>query len=438
MFESLQEKLGRAFRILSGKGRITEKNIEEAVRMVKLSLLEADVNYKVVKEFINRVLEKAVGEEVLRSFSPDQQFIKIVRDELISVLGEKISRLELQSNPSKVVLVGLQGTGKTTSCAKLAYRLKSQGKKPLLVAADVYRPAAIDQLEQLGKQIGIPVCSGDRKNPLGIIRQGIEDATRNVNDVIVFDTAGRLHVDEDMMSEVREIVKIVKPDEVLMVVDSMMGQDAVTSANKFNDALELSGFIVTKLDGDARGGVILSIRHVTGKPVKFVGISEKVDGLEVFHPDRVAGRILGMGDVLGLVNKIQERVDADKAKELEEKFMKNKFDLEDFLAQLQEIKKMGSIADLLEMVPGVPKDVDVGGGEKNIAKTEAIINSMTKVERRNPRVIDYSRKQRIAKGSGTTVVEVNRVLKSFDQMKVMFKKMGKKGKLLKELKGMPF
>ncbi len=438
MFETLQEKLGRAFKLLSGKGRISEKNIEEAVRQVKLSLLEADVNYKVVKKFTSEVVDKALGEEVLRSFSPDQQFIKIVRDELIRLLGGKSARLELSSSPAGIVLVGLQGTGKTTTCAKLAYKLKSQGKKPLLVAADVYRPAAIDQLEQLGRQMGIAVCSGDRKNPLKIVRQGMEDASRNVNDVIVFDTAGRLHIDDQMMTEVREIVRVVKPDEILMIVDSMMGQDAVNSARKFNDALELSGFVVTKLDGDARGGVILSIRHVTGKPVKFVGTSEKVDGLEVFHPDRLVGRILGMGDVLSLVDKLQEKVDTDKARELEEKFMKNKFDLEDFLVQLRELKKMGSLADILEMVPGMPKDVDVVGGEKNIARTEAIINSMTSGERKSPRIIDYSRKQRIARGSGTTVVEVNKVLKSFDQMKGMFKKMGKKGKLLKGLKGMPF
>ncbi len=438
MFENLQDKLGRAFRLLSGKGRISEKNIEEAVKQVKLSLLEADVNYKVVKEFINGVTEKSLGEEVLKSFSPDQQFIKIVRDELITMLGERPVPLRLSSQPARIMMVGLQGSGKTTTSAKLATLLRKEGKKPLLVAADVYRPAAIDQLVQLGKQIDIPVFTGDRRNPVVIVKEAMQQAIKNINDVVILDTAGRLHIDDTMMSELKEIAALVKPDEILMVVDAMTGQDAVNSAKAFNEALELSGFVVTKLDGDARGGVILSIRHVTGKPVKFIGVSEKPDGLEVFYPDRVAGRILGLGDVLSLIDKIQANVDEEKAREMEEKFLKNKFDLEDFLDQLREIKKMGSIADILEMIPGAPKDVDLAGSEKSMKRTEAIIHSMTLKERRNPKLLNYSRKQRVARGSGTTIQDVNKLLKSYDQMKDMMKQFNRKGKLRKGIKGFPF
>ncbi|MGC9321347.1 MAG: signal recognition particle protein, partial [Kosmotogaceae bacterium] len=383
MFENLQDKLGRAFKLLSGKGRISEKNIEEAVKQVKLSLLEADVNYKVVKEFISGVTEKALGEEVLKSFSPDQQFIKVVRDELIKMLGEKNVPLKLSSQPAKIMMVGLQGSGKTTTTAKLGTLLRKEGRKPLLVAADVYRPAAIDQLMQLGKQIDMPVFTGDRKNPVRIVQEAMQQAVKNINDVVILDTAGRLHIDDAMMKELKDIVAAVKPDEILMVVDAMTGQDAVNSARSFNEALELSGFVVTKLDGDARGGVILSIRHVTGKPVKFIGVSEKPDGIEAFHPDRVAGRILGMGDVLSLIDKLQTNIDEEKAKEMEEKFLKNKFDLEDFLEQLKEVKKLGSIADIMEMIPGAPKDVDLAGSEKSMKRTEAIIHSMTAQERRN-------------------------------------------------------
>ncbi len=438
MFENLQDKLGRAFRLLSGKGRISEKNIEEAVKQVKLSLLEADVNYKVVKEFINGVTEKSLGEEVLKSFSPDQQFIKIVRDELINMLGERSVPLRLSSQPARIMMVGLQGSGKTTTTAKLATLLRKEGKKPLLVAADVYRPAAIDQLVQLGKQIDIPVFTGDRRNPVVIVKEAMQQAIKNINDVVILDTAGRLHIDDTMMGELKEIATLVKPDEILMVVDAMTGQDAVNSAKAFNEVLELSGFVVTKLDGDARGGVILSIRHVTGKPVKFIGVSEKPDGLEVFYPDRVAGRILGLGDVLSLIDKIQANVDEEKAREMEEKFLKNKFDLEDFLDQLREIKKMGSIADILEMIPGAPKDVDLAGSEKSMKRTEAIIHSMTLKERRNPKLLNYSRKQRVARGSGTTIQDVNKLLKSYDQMKDMMKQFNRKGKLRKGIKGFPF
>lgn len=438
MFENLQDKLGRAFKLLSGKGRISEKNIEEAVKQVKLSLLEADVNYKVVKEFISGVTEKALGEEVLKSFSPDQQFIKVVRDELIKMLGEKNVPLKLSSQPAKIMMVGLQGSGKTTTTAKLGTLLRKEGGKPLLVAADVYRPAAIDQLMQLGKQIDMPVFTGDRKNPVRIVQEAMQQAVKNINDVVILDTAGRLHIDDAMMKELKDIVAAVKPDEILMVVDAMTGQDAVNSARSFNEALELSGFVVTKLDGDARGGVILSIRHVTGKPVKFIGVSEKPDGIEAFHPDRVAGRILGMGDVLSLIDKLQTNIDEEKAKEMEEKFLKNKFDLEDFLEQLKEVKKLGSIADIMEMIPGAPKDVDLAGSEKSMKRTEAIIHSMTAQERRNPKLLNYSRKQRVAKGSGTSIQDVNKLLKSYDQMKSMMKQFGRKGKLLKGMKGFPF
>jgi signal recognition particle subunit SRP54 len=438
MFENLQDKLGRAFRLLSGKGRISEKNIEDAVKQVKLSLLEADVNYKVVKEFISGVTEKALGEEVLKSFSPDQQFIKVVRDELINMLGEKNVPLKLSSQPAKIMMVGLQGSGKTTTTAKLGTLLRKEGRKPLLVAADVYRPAAIDQLMQLGKQIDMPVFTGDRKNPVRIVPEAMQQAVKNITDVVILDTAGRLHIDDTMMRELKDIVTAVKPDEILMVVDAMTGQDAVNSAKAFNEALELSGFVVTKLDGDARGGVILSIRHVTGKPVKFIGVSEKPDGIEAFHPDRVAGRILGMGDVLSLIDKLQSNIDEEKAKEMEEKFLKNKFDLEDFLEQLKEVKKLGSIADIMEMIPGAPKDVDLAGSEKSMKRTEAIISSMNAQERRNPKLLNYSRKQRVARGSGTSIQDVNKLLKSYDQMKSMMKQFGRKGKLLKGMKGFPF
>jgi signal recognition particle subunit SRP54 len=441
MFESIQNKLNRAFKVLSGKGRISENNVKDAVKQVKLSLLEADVNYKVVKEFINDIKTEVLGEKVLSSFSPDQQFIKIVNEELIKILGEKKVDLSLQNRPAKIMVVGLQGSGKTTSCAKLAHLLKKNGKNPLLVAADVYRPAAIDQLIQISKKADVPVFTGDKKNPIKIVEGALKEAVKNINDVIIFDTAGRLHVDEKMMDELKKIAKITKPDEILMVIDAMTGQDAVNSAKKFNELLELSGFIVTKLDGDARGGVILSIRYITEKPVKFVGLSEKIDGLEAFYPDRMAGRILGMGDVLSLIDKLQSNIDMEKAKQIEEKITKNKFDLEDFLSQLQEIKKMGSFGDILNMIPGAPKNVDLNAGQKNLKQTEAVINSMTKQERRNPKILNSSRKIRVARGSGTSVTEVNKILKSYNNMKDMMKMFNKKGgkmKAMKGFKGLPF
>ncbi|HEY8542035.1 MAG TPA: signal recognition particle protein, partial [Pseudothermotoga sp.] len=352
MFENLQEKLSKVFRSLTGQGRLTEKNINEAVRQVKLSLLEADVNFKVVKEFIDSVKAKALGEEVLKSFTPDQQFIKIVRDELINIMGKSSASLNLKHHPSVIMLVGLQGSGKTTTAAKLANYLRKSGRNVLLVAADVYRPAAIDQLEKLGKSIQINVFVGDKKNPVKIVREALEYAKNSQYNVVVLDTAGRLHIDEEMMNELEQIKQISNPDEILMVVDAMIGQDAVNSAAEFNKRLDLTGFIVTKMDGDARGGVILSISHITGKPVKFIGVGEKIDAFEQFYPDRVAARILGMGDVLTLIEKAERELDKEKMETIGKKMLQAEFTLEDFQEQLKEMKKLGPLSSLIEMLPG--------------------------------------------------------------------------------------
>lgn len=427
MFENLQEKLSKVFRALTGQGRLTEKNIQEAVRQVKLSLLEADVNYKVVKDFIEAVKEKALGEEVLKSFTPNQMFIKIIKDELIRIMGNSNEPLKLVHRPSPIMIVGLQGSGKTTTCAKLALFLKKQGRNPLLVAADVYRPAAIDQLVKLGNSINVLVHTEDRKDPFKIVKSAIERSKDTGFDVMIVDTAGRLHINEEMMDELVKIKDILKPDEILLVVDAMMGQDAVKSAKTFDDKLDLTGFIVTKMDGDARGGVILSITYVTGKPIKFIGVGEKIEALEPFYPDRIASRILGMGDVLTLIEKAEKELDKEKMMKSAEKFLKAEFTLEDFKEQLEEIKKLGPISSIIEMLPNVPK-MDLEIGEKEFKKMEAIINSMTKEERRNPKIINYSRKKRIAKGSGTTIQDVNKLLKSYEQMKDLMKRM-KKGKL---------
>ncbi len=425
MFESIQEKLSRIFRSLSGKGRLTEKNISDAVRQVKLSLLEADVNYKVVKQFIEDVKAKALGEEVLKSFTPDQQFIKIIRDELIRIMGERGEDLKLSKRPAPIMLVGLQGSGKTTTAAKLARFLRNQGRNPLLVAADTYRPAAIDQLVKLGKQLGIEVFTGNRRDPIKIVEEAVDMARDTGFDAMIVDTAGRLHIDENMMKELVDIKEVLNPDEILLVVDAMMGQDAVNTAKIFDERLDLTGFVITKMDGDARGGVILSIRYVTGKPVKFIGTGEKIDALEPFHPDRIAGRILGMGDVLSLIEKLEKEADMEKMKKTAEKFMKAEFTLEDFLDQIKQIKKMG-LDRILEMLPAGVKEADLSMGEKELKKIEAIINSMTPEERRNPRIINYSRKKRIAKGSGTTLQDVNKLLKTYDQMKTLMRRFGKK------------
>jgi len=431
LFEALQERLGKILREITGKGRLTEKNIADAVKQVKLSLLEADVNYKVVKEFVDKVKDRVVGEEVLRSFTPEQQFIAAIRDELIELLGKERSKLQLTHRPSYVMLVGLQGSGKTTTAAKLAKRLKSEGMRPLLVAADVYRPAAIDQLEQLGDIIEVPVVTGDRKEPEKIVKEAMEIATNRNHDVVILDTAGRLHVDEGMMKELEQLKEIVQPDEILMVIDAMAGQDAVNSAKTFDERLDLTGFIVTKMDGDARGGVILSIHYVTGKSIKFVGVGEKIDALEPFYPDRVASRILGMGDVLSLIDKLEASMDAEKMRKMESKLKKLEFDLDDFREQLVQFKKMGSLAEIMSMVPGAPK-VDMAKGEENMKKALAILDSMTPQERRNPKIINHSRKLRIARGSGTSVSDVNRLLKNYEDFRKMLKQFKSNKRLFKK------
>jgi len=431
LFEALQERLGKVLREITGKGRLTEKNIADAVKQVKLSLLEADVNYKVVKEFVDKVKERVIGDEVLRSFTPEQQFIAAIRDELIELLGKERSKLQFTHRPSYVMLVGLQGSGKTTTAAKLAKRLKSEGMRPLLVAADVYRPAAIDQLEQLGDTIEVPVVTGNRKEPEKIVKEAMETAINRNHDVVILDTAGRLHVDEEMMKELEKLKEIVQPDEILMVVDAMAGQDAVNSAKAFDERLDLTGFVVTKMDGDARGGVILSIHYVTGRPIKFVGVGEKVDALEPFYPDRVAGRILGMGDVLSLIDRLEASMDAEKMKKMESKLKKLEFDLDDFREQLVQFKKMGSLAEIMGMVPGAPK-VDMAKGEENMKKALAILDSMTPQERRNPKIINHSRKLRIARGSGTSVSDVNRLLKNYEDFRKMLKQFKSNRRLFKK------
>jgi signal recognition particle subunit SRP54 len=436
LFENLQDKLEKAFKSLKGQGKISEKNIQEAIKMVKLSLLEADVNYKVVKDFIERVKEKAVGSEVFNSLTPDQQFIKIVRDELMALMGEKNERLYFTQKPSPIMLVGLQGSGKTTTGAKLARIIKGEGRKVLLVAADVYRPAAIDQLEILGAEIGVTVFSGDRQNVEKICKEAMKLAIGSVYDVVIFDTAGRLHVDEEMMHEVEKVREIVKPDEVLMVLDSMIGQDAVQTAKSFNDRLAVTGFVLTKMDGDARGGVALSIRSITGKPIKFIGVSEKIEGLEPFFPDRLSSRILGLGDVLSLIEKVEQTIDEKKAKELEKKLKKAEFTFNDFLDQIRQIQKMGSLRSILEMLPGANKMKGLTIDEKQMKHVEAIICSMTGKERSNPKLINYSRKKRIASGSGRPLSEVTKLLDNFENMKKMVKKVGKMGP--KGLSRLPF
>ncbi|HDM70178.1 MAG TPA: signal recognition particle protein [Thermotogales bacterium] len=432
MLERLQEKFERVFKALKGKGKITEKNVRDVVRSLRISLLEADVNYKVVKAFIDSVLEKAIGEKVLSSLTPDQVFMKIVYDELVKLLGSKTAELNLSGNPAIIMVVGLQGSGKTTTCAKLANLLRKRGRNPALVAADVYRPAAIEQLITLGKSVNVPVYHDDGKDPVEIVKDAVKKSKYDLKDVLILDTAGRLHIDEEMMKELEMIKSEVDPDEILMVVDSMVGQDAVRSAKEFDDRLDLTGFIVTKLDGDARGGVILSIRHVTGKPVKFIGVGEKIEDLQQFHPDRIASRILGMGDILSLVEKVEEVIDKERAKELEKKFKRAEFTLNDFRDQIRQLKKMGPIASIVEMIPGMSK-MKVNVDEDELKRVEAIINSMTPEERRNPKIINYSRKKRIAKGSGTTINDVNKLLRSFEELKKLMKMM-KKGKL----RGIPF
>ena len=432
MLESLTEKLANAFKRFRNKGKLTEADVREGMREVKRALLEADVNFKVVRDFISDVTERAVGSQVLESLLPAQQIVKIVHEELIKLMGSETAKLEISPKPPTVVMMaGLQGAGKTTHAAKIAKLMKSKGKNPLLVACDVYRPAAIDQLKIVGEAAGIPVFSlGNKVNPVEIAKAGVEHARKNGFDMVFLDTAGRLHIDEDLMKELEKIRDAVEPTEILLVVDAMLGQDAVNVAKTFNERLELSGVVLTKLDGDTRGGAALSVRYVTGKPIKFIGTGEKLDMIEQFHPDRMASRILGMGDVLSLIEKAEAAYDAKTAAEMEKKLREQTFTLEDFLLQLRQLKKMGNLEQILGMMPGVNASAlkDANIDEKQTAKTEAIVLSMTKRERMDPSVIGGSRRRRIAKGSGTTVEDVNRLLKQFDQMKKLMKQFsGKRG-----------
>ena len=424
MFESLGDRLQSAIHKIKGYGKITEDNISEMMREIRLALLEADVNYKVVKEFTNTVKEKALGEEVASSINPGDLFVKIVKDELTELLGGESEPLNMNGNPAILMLVGLQGSGKTTTIGKLANFLrKKHAKKPLLVACDVYRPAAIDQLKQLGKQLNIEVYEEGKKDPVEISNNAINYAKENNFDYVLIDTAGRLHVDEELMEELDRIKNKVNPKEILLVIDSMMGQDAINVITGFNDKLPLTGVILTKLDGDTRGGVALSVRHLTNVPIKFIGVSEKLDGLDSFDPERMAGRILGMGDIISLVEKATDAIDEKEAERTAKRMQSGKFDLEDFLSTMKQVKKLGPLENLLKLLPGAKKAglTDIKVDPKQIAHIEAIVLSMTPKERRNPEIIKASRKTRIAKGSGTSVQEVNRLLEQFDQMKKMMK-----------------
>ncbi len=431
MFESLTQKLDKAFRNLRGQGKLTEKNIRDGLQEIRAALLEADVNYKVVKDFIQDVQDKAVGQEVLKSVQPSQQLVKIVHDELIKLMGEEHAPLRMaQKPPTQIMMVGLQGQGKTTTAGKLALQLKKKGHNPLLVGADVYRPAAIRQLEIVAEQAGAEFFTlGEQGDPVDACIMARGEAQMRGSDVIIMDTAGRLHVDEQMMGEVRRIANAVKPDEILFTANAMTGQDAVNSAKQFNDALPLTGVVLTQMDGDARGGAAISLIKVTGCPIKFIGTGEKLDALDTFHPQRMADQILGMGDVVSLVEKAQEVVDQDKALKFQEKARKASWDLEDFLEQMQQVKKMGSLGDLMKKMPGMGKLMDQGFDvdDSQLKYFEAIIYSMTPYERRNPKLINGSRRRRIAAGSGTSVQEVNRTLKEFEQSKKMIKRMMKGG-----------
>ena len=425
MFESLGDRLQNAVNKIKGYGKITEENISEVTREIRLALLEADVNYKVVKEFINNVKEKALGEEVAKSLKPGEMFVKILKDELVELLGGEQSPLYTSGNPSILMLVGLQGAGKTTMIGKLALMLrKKHNKKPLLVACDVYRPAAIDQLKQIGRELNIEVYEEGKNNPVDIAKNAIAYAKENGFNYVLLDTAGRLHIDDALMEELNNINNETKPNEILLVVDSMTGQDAINVIEGFNSTLPLTGAILTKMDGDTRGGAALSIRHLTNIPIKFVGISEKMDGIEPFYPDRIATRILGMGDIMTMIEKAEEAIDQDEAMKTAKRMEQGKFDLEDFLSQMKQIKKLGPLENLIKLIPGVPKELKkVKIDPKDMAHIEAIIQSMTPKERRHPEIIKATRKQRIAKGSARSVEEVNRLLKQFDQMKVMMKQM---------------
>ena len=433
MFENLSERLEKSFKILKGQGKITEINVAETLKEVRRSLLDADVNYKIAKEFTNTVKEKALGMNVLTAVKPGQMMVKIVHDELIQLMGGTHVDINIKGNPAVILMSGLQGSGKTTFSGKLANLLKTKrGKHPLLVACDVYRPAAIEQLKVLGEQIGVPVYSEEGNNdPVKIALNAVKEARATGKDVVIVDTAGRLAIDEQMMNEIAAIKKAIDPEETLFVVDAMTGQDAVNTAKEFNDRLNFDGVILTKLDGDTRGGAALSIRTVVSKPIKFVGTGEKLEALDVFHPERMADRILGMGDIVSLVEKAQEQFDAEEAKKLQKKIAKNQFNFNDFLSQIQQIKKMGNIKDLASMIPGVGKalkDVDID--DDAFKGVEAIIYSMTPEERENPELINGSRRKRIASGSGTTIQDVNRLLKQFDESKKMMRMLSKGGKMM--------
>ena len=453
-FEGLSDKLSAVFKKLKNKGKLTESDVKAAMREVRLALLEADVNYKVAKDFVAKVSERAVGEEVLESLTPAQQVIKIVNEELTVLMGESNARINYSSKiPTVIMMVGLQGSGKTTHSGKLALHFKKMGKRPLLVACDVYRPAAIDQLKVVGSQIDVPVFEMGQIDPCEIAKKAIAHAKDYGNDIVILDTAGRLHIDTELMDELLRLKEQFHPEEILLVIDSMTGQDAVNVAQSFNEKLGITGVILTKLDGDTRGGAALSVRAVTGAPIKFTGTGEKLTDLEPFYPDRMASRILGMGDVLTLIEKAEEQLDAKKAEEMAKKLGENSFDMNDLLEQMKQVRKMGSLSQIVSMLPGAKKklsDEEAEQGEKQLVRTEAIINSMTKKERAKPSIISAQRKKRIAAGSGTKVEDVNRLLKQFEQMQKMMKQLsgnGKQGKKMRQMlsqmqsgggMGMPF
>ncbi len=443
IFSNLSEKLQETLGKLTGKGKLSEKDINDAAREIKLSLLEADVNYKVVKEFVKKIKERSMGQDVMESLTPGQTVIKIVNEELTALMGKENSKLELKgSTPHVVLMVGLQGSGKTTHSGKLVRKLKKEGRNPLLVALDIYRPAAIDQLKVVGKKAEVEVFEKGKQDPVKTANEAKEYARRNNNDVVIIDTAGRLQIDEDLMDELKNIKKAVKPDEILLVVDAMVGQESVNVAKTFDDYLDITGVILTKLDGDARGGAALSIRQVVGKPIKFIGTGEKLDDLEAFHPDRMASRILGMGDVLSLIEKAEKQVSLKEARELEEKMRNQSYTLDDFIEQINQIRNMGPLEDLLAMIPGVNNKMlkNVNVDEKGFVRIEALISSMTKEEREKPEIIGKSRKERIAKGSGVDMNELNKLLKQFKELKKMMKQFTnmKKGRKGKRKFNMPF